>query len=71
MLYLNKFFQREQDFQRRLNFYRCTDSVEVGFSDDYYGDKIKDLTDYRYWIRVQQIKHENSLKAKEVQKSDS
>lgn len=65
------FYQREEDFQRRLNLYRCTDSVEVGFSDDYYGDKIKDLTDYRYWVRVQQIKHENSQRAKEAaQKSD-
>ena len=60
------FNQRDADFKRRLDFYRCTDSAEVGFSDDYHGDKIYDLTDYRYWVRVQQIKKENSARSKEV-----
>ena len=58
--------QRERDLNRRLNEYRCIEQAEVGHDDDYYGDKIRDLSDYRYWVRVQQIKHESATKRKEA-----
>ena len=42
------FFQRLLDFNQRLNFHRCSSSTSL--SDDYYGEKIQDLSDYRYWL---------------------
>eukprot|EP00116_Pleurobrachia_bachei_P009238 sb/3469500/ len=60
------YLERERDLNRRLNKYRCIEQAEVGQDDDYYGDKIRDLSDYRYWVRVQQMKHESATKRKEA-----
>ena len=48
--------ERLLDFNRRLAFYRCTYPLATSYGDDYWGDRILDLTDYRAWIRRQQEK---------------
>eukprot|EP00047_Mylnosiga_fluctuans_P005002 m.237809 g.237809 ORF g.237809 m.237809 type:complete len:190 (+) comp13201_c0_seq1:13-582(+) len=41
---------REDDFQRRILKHRTVGAKQ---SDDYYGDKIKSIADYRKWLREQ------------------
>jgi len=54
--------ERLLDFNRRVNFHRCSSSTSL--SDDYYGEKILDLTDYRFWVRNQQEKKKELAKPK-------
>lgn len=51
-----RLLQREDDFLKRLQKYRFTNINK--FDDDYYGDKVKTLADYRQWVRQQQRKKE-------------
>ena len=52
--------QRETDFLSRLNQHRFV-SVSK-FEDDYYGEKIKNLSDYRQWVRMQQKRRRDTEK---------
>ena len=49
-----KMFQREIDFFQRLESHR-TDAFSK-FEDDFYGESIKTLSDYRQWVRQMQRK---------------
>ena len=46
--------QRDNDFKLRIAKHRF--EGDSRFEDDYYGDKIKNLSDYRQWIRTQMQK---------------
>ena len=56
LLYI--FFQRDVDFLQRLQKHRFSDVNK--YEDDYYGDKVMTLSDYRQWIRQQQKRKENA-----------
>lgn len=45
--------QKEADFVERITKYRLPTAA---LSDDYYGDKVKTLTDYKNWLRQQKKK---------------
>ena len=47
-------FQREADFLERITSRRA--STYSKFEDDYYGENIKNVSDYRQWLREQQKK---------------
>jgi import inner membrane translocase subunit TIM23 len=49
-----KLQEREGDFLKRLQRYRYFGINK--FDDDYYGDKVRTLADYRQWVRQQQRK---------------
>ena len=49
--------QRDEDFLQRLQKYRYTGINK--YDDDYYGDKVMTLSDYRQWVRQQQKKREH------------
>lgn len=51
---------RDIDFLQRLDRYRF--GADSKFEDDYYGESIKNLSDYRQWVRTQQRKKENHAK---------
>ena len=46
--------QREADFLGRIASQRA--STYSKFEDDYYGENIKNVSDYRQWLREQQKK---------------
>ena len=46
--------QREADFLERIAARRASSYSK--FEDDYYGENIKNLSDYRQWLREQQKK---------------
>lgn len=46
--------QREADFLERIAARRASSYNK--FEDDYYGENIKNLSDYRQWLREQQKK---------------
>ncbi len=52
--------QRDEDFLKRLQKPRFSEVNK--YDDDYYGDKILTLSDYRQWIRQQQ-KRKDSIEA--------
>ena len=54
--------QREKDFLDRLNHHRFSEFQK--FEDDYYGDKIATLSDYRQWVRQQDKKKEVAKRLK-------
>ena len=47
-------FQREADFLERISSQRSLSFSK--FEDDFYGESIKNLSDYRQWVREQQRK---------------
>jgi len=51
---------RDRDFLERLEKYRF--GADSKFEDDYYGESIKNLSDYRQWVRTHQRKKENHAK---------
>lgn len=51
---------RDRDFLQRLDKYRF--GADSKFEDDYYGESIKNLSDYRQWIRTHQRRKENHEK---------
>ena len=51
---------RDRDFLHRLDKYRF--GADSKFEDDYYGESIKTLSDYRQWVRTHQRKRENHAK---------
>lgn len=55
--------QRDIDFLQRLQKHRFSDVNK--YEDDYYGDKIITLSDYRQWIRKQQ-KRKETIQAQET-----
>lgn len=55
--------QRDIDFLQRLQKHRFSDVNK--YEDDYYGDKIMTLSDYRQWIRKQQ-KRKETIQAQET-----
>lgn len=57
-LHLNCGFnaQRDKDFLQRLQKYRYSGVNK--YEDDYYGDKVMTLSDYRQWVRQQQKRRE-------------
>ena len=59
------FLQREADFLQRISSHRA--STFSKFEDDYYGESIKSLSDYRQWVREQQKKRriEEKLEGKD------
>lgn len=52
--------ERDEDFLQRIQKHRF--SAFNRYEDDYYGDKVVTLSDYRQWIRLQQKKRENAAK---------
>lgn len=46
--------QREADFLERVAARRASSNSK--FEDDYYGESIKNVSDYRQWLREQQKK---------------
>ena len=46
--------QREKDFLERIQNKRFASFSK--FEDDYYGESIRNLSDYRQWLRTQQKK---------------
>lgn len=56
------FNERDADFLQRLERYRFQGDSK--FEDDYYGESIKTLSDYRQWVRAHQKKRETSDKFK-------
>jgi len=48
---------RDRDFLQRLEKYRF--GGDSHFEDDYYGESIKNLSDYRQWVRTHQKKKQN------------
>ena len=48
--------QRDKDFQERVKKHRF--SAFSRYEDDYYGDKVKTLSDYRQWVRQQMKRKE-------------
>lgn len=55
-------YERDTDFLNRLDKFRFGEDSK--FEDDYYGESIKTLSDYRQWIRTHQRKRETSEKFK-------
>ena len=53
-------FQREKDFLERIQKHRFASFSK--FEDDYYGESIKNLSDYRQWLRTQQKKADRDKK---------
>jgi len=53
---------RDTDFLNRLEKYRFQEDSK--FEDDYYGESIKTLSDYRQWVRTHQQKKTTSEKFK-------
>ena len=51
---------RDADFLRRLDQHRFVG--DSNFEDDFYGESIKTLSDYRQWVRQHQKKRENHAK---------
>lgn len=51
---------READFLKRLDRHRFIGDSK--FEDDFYGDSIKNLSDYRQWVRLHQKKRETAEK---------
>lgn len=49
-------FQRDRDFLKLLQKYRFSEVNK--YDDDYYGDKIMTLSDFRQWARQQQKRRE-------------
>lgn len=56
--------QRDGDFLKRLQKYRYSEGSK--YEDDYYGDKILTLSDYRQWVRQQQRRRESVEAAKKT-----
>ena len=54
--------RRDTDFLNRLEKYRFQEDSK--FEDDYYGESIKTLSDYRQWVRTHQKKKETNAKYK-------
>lgn len=50
------FQERDVDFLKRLDQYRF--GADSKFEDDYYGETIKSLSDYRQWVRTHKRKKE-------------
>ena len=48
--------QRDDDFMKRLQKHRFSGINK--FDDDYYGDKVGTLANYRQWVRKQQRKRD-------------
>ena len=48
--------QRDRDFMRRVAAYRFKGTTQQSWEDDYHGEKINTVSDYRQWIRKQQQK---------------
>jgi import inner membrane translocase subunit TIM23 len=53
---------RDVDFTARLHRHRYGGLDQNKYDDDYYGDKVSSLSDYRQWIRQQQRKRETMEK---------
>ena len=60
--------QRDEDFLQRIQKFRFSEFSR--YEDDYYGDKIMTLSDYRQWIRQQQRKKESAEKFARESKSE-
>ncbi|EDO40484.1 predicted protein [Nematostella vectensis] len=62
--------ERESDFLERITAKRASSFSK--FEDDYYGENIKTLSDYRQWLREQQKKQKaaDSLKKKSEESSE-
>ncbi len=55
--------QRETDFLKRLQKHRYSDVSK--YEDDYYGEKVLSLSDYRQWVRQQQKRKNDMAKFKQ------
>ena len=61
--------QREADFLARISKYRATTNSR--YEDDYYGESVKTLSDYRQWLRRQQRIMEGKLTNVDVKPTGS
>ena len=52
----NQLAKRDKDFLNRVGKYRFKGVTNQAWEDDYHGEKINTLSDYRQWIRKQQQK---------------
>lgn len=55
-----KLMEKDTDFLQRLEKHRF--GSDSKFEDDYYGESIRTLSDYRQWVRTQQRKAEAAAK---------
>jgi len=55
-----KLMEKDTDFLQRLEKHRY--GSDSKFEDDYYGESIRTLSDYRQWVRTQQRKAEAAAK---------
>jgi len=60
--------QREADFLQRITANRAASFSK--FEDDYYGESIKTLSDYRQWLREQQKKKKIDEKFQKSQEEE-
>ena len=65
--YYHFLFQREVDFLERIVSHRASSYSK--FEDDFYGESIKTLSDYRQWVRKQHEK--KKIQEKYDQKKDT
>lgn len=56
--------QRDAEFLARLQKHRFSEVNK--YEDDYYGDKVMTLSDYRQWIRQQQRRKESTQLTKKT-----
>ena len=70
LIYCYCVLQREADFLERIASRRA--STYSKFEDDYYGENIKNVSDYRQWLREQQKKQRigDKYDSKEHSKSE-
>eukprot|EP00118_Oscarella_pearsei_P003658 m.15231 g.15231 ORF g.15231 m.15231 type:complete len:216 (+) comp26251_c0_seq1:23-670(+) len=64
-----KMNQRNADFLSRIQAHRSSDFSK--FEDDYYGESIRSLSDYRQWIRTQQRKKKDAEKSQQQKEEES
>lgn len=63
------FVQRETDFLKRLQKQRYSEVSK--YEDDYYGEKVLSLSDYRQWVRQQQKRKNDMAKFKQNETATS
>lgn len=62
-------FQREADFLKRLEKHRYSEVSK--YEDDYYGERVRTLSDYRQWVRQQQKRRIDMAKLKQSEAANS
>ena len=59
--------QKEAEFLRRLQTHRYSEVSK--YDDDYYGEKVLTLSDYRQWVRQQQKRRRDMQRVQQTELS--